>query len=325
MKFLRLLLIMLMLVPASIAVAQQAPLPRIETRNGRHALIVDGRPFLMLGAQVNNSSNYPAMLPEVWPTIHAIHANTVEVPIAWEQIEPTEGHFDFSFLDTLLRQARENDVRLVLLWFGTWKNTGASYTPEWVKSDTTRFPRMRTRDGRHPLCPVRRTAERRLEADRNAFVRADAAHSRRRSAPHGDHGAGRERGRQLSQPARFLGRGAAPVRRPGAGRARPHPPRRHLEPGVRASAPTRHSTPGTSPAISRRSPPPGGRCSTCRCIATHRSSDPFTENGAENTASGGPNWNMIDVWKAAAPHIDLVAPDIYNRDPGRLCRLSGPL
>ena len=79
-------------------------------------------------------------------TIQQLHANTVEVPIAWEQIEPIEGHFDFSFLDTLLRQARENDVRLVLLWFGTWKNTGPNYAPEWVKADTNRFPRMRTRE-----------------------------------------------------------------------------------------------------------------------------------------------------------------------------------
>jgi hypothetical protein len=78
----RLLLPLLLLVCASLAAAQPAPLPRIEARGGRHALIVDGRPFLMLGAQVNNSSNYPAMLPEVRPTIRQLHANTVEVPIA---------------------------------------------------------------------------------------------------------------------------------------------------------------------------------------------------------------------------------------------------
>src|SRR5206468_11164571 len=104
----RILLTLLLLLSATLAAAQTAPLPRIETSAGRHALIVDGRPFLMLGAQVNNSSNYPAMLPEIWPTIRALHANTVEVPVAWEQIEPVEGRFDFSFLDTLLREAREN-------------------------------------------------------------------------------------------------------------------------------------------------------------------------------------------------------------------------
>src|ERR1041385_7248584 len=163
-----LLAFLLMRAPAG-AVAQPAPLPHLETRGGRHALIVDGRPFLMLGAQVNNSSNYPAMLPLVWPTIAALHANTVEVPVAWEQIEPVEGRFDFSFLDALLREARAHEGRLVLLWFGTWKNTSPGYAPEWVKIDTRRFPRMRTRDGRthYVLSPHGRAT---LEADRNAFV-----------------------------------------------------------------------------------------------------------------------------------------------------------
>lgn len=81
-------------------------IPRVVTKNGRHALIVDGAPFLMLGAQVNNSSNYASALPQVWPMLDRIHANTVEIPIAWQQVEPVEGQFDLSFLQTLLDQAR---------------------------------------------------------------------------------------------------------------------------------------------------------------------------------------------------------------------------
>ncbi|MEG8054868.1 beta-galactosidase [Sphingomonas aerolata] len=134
---------------AGTAHAQTATeVPRLVTRDGHHALMVDGAPWLMLGAQVNNSSNYPAMLPKVWPTIHAMHANTVEVPIAWEQIERTEGQFDFSFLDQLLAEARQNKVRLVLLWFATWKNTSPNYAPAWVKLDNARFPRMTNAKGR---------------------------------------------------------------------------------------------------------------------------------------------------------------------------------
>src|SRR3546814_11018535 len=74
-----------------VATAKDTSLPRLESRDGRHALIVDGEPFLILGGQANNSSNYPAMLPEVWPTVRALHANTLEIPVAWEQIEPVEG------------------------------------------------------------------------------------------------------------------------------------------------------------------------------------------------------------------------------------------
>ena len=122
--------------------ATAAELPRIVSKDGRHALLVDGAPYLILGGQAHNSSNYPDMLPEVWPTIKAIHANTLEIPVAWEQIEPVEGKFDFSWLDALIPQARQNNVRLVLLWFGTWKNTGPAYAPEWVKADSKRFPHM---------------------------------------------------------------------------------------------------------------------------------------------------------------------------------------
>src|SRR3712207_2829969 len=106
----RLATTLLLLVP--MVALPAAPLPTLVSENGRHALLVDGEPFLMLGAQVHNSSNYPAMLPLVWPVVRQLNANTVEVPIAWEQVEPVEGRFDFSFVDELLRQARANDVRL---------------------------------------------------------------------------------------------------------------------------------------------------------------------------------------------------------------------
>ena len=152
------------------AQAQQTAVPHIATQNGRHALIVDGAPFLMLGAQVNNSSNYPAALPAVWPMLDRIAANTVEVPVAWQQVEPVEGQFDLSFVQTLLDQARAHDKRVVLLWFGAYKNTGAGYVPDWVKLDRRRFPTMKTRDGKdhYVLSPHARTT---LEADKRAFLR----------------------------------------------------------------------------------------------------------------------------------------------------------
>src|SRR5689334_10233549 len=154
---------------AASATAVAAPLPQVVSKDGRHALLVDGAPFLILGGQANNSSNYPAVLPAVWPTVKALHANTLEIPVAWEQIEPVEGKFDFSWLDALIPQARANGVRLDLLWFGTWKNTSGSYQPEWVKGDPKRFPRMVTKEGKthYVLTPLSRAT---LEADKRAFV-----------------------------------------------------------------------------------------------------------------------------------------------------------
>jgi len=124
-----------------------ASVPEIVSKNGRHALMVDGAPFLMLGMQANNSSNYPSALKHVWPSFKKMHANTLEIPVAWEQIEPVEGEFNFSYIDILLREARENNARLVLLWFGTWKNNAPHYTPAWVKLNNARFPRVVTKTG----------------------------------------------------------------------------------------------------------------------------------------------------------------------------------
>ncbi|WP_457322486.1 beta-galactosidase, partial [Roseateles sp. P5_E11] len=156
-------------LPLAATATLAADMPRLAQRDGRHALIVDGAPFTILGAQVHNSSNYPEALKKVWPAIADIHANTVEVPVAWEQIEPVEGHFDFSFVDTLVKQARENKVRVVLLWFGTWKNTSPQYTPAWVKFDNQRFPRMVEPDGKNSYC-LSPLGEETLKADRRAFT-----------------------------------------------------------------------------------------------------------------------------------------------------------
>ena len=104
-------------------------MPVLIESNGRHQLLVDGKPFFILGGQAHNSSGWPALLPHVWSAVARLNANTLEVPIYWEQIEPEQGRFDFSLIDTLLTQARDHDVRLVLLWFATWKNGSTTTCP----------------------------------------------------------------------------------------------------------------------------------------------------------------------------------------------------
>ena len=38
----------------------------------------------------------------------------------------------------------------------------------------------------------------------------------------------------------------------------------------------------------------------------------------DGVASGGPQQDVLDIWKAAAPHIDFAAPDIYDRKSGNV-------
>ena len=107
-----------------------------------------GKKIFLTGVQAHNSSAYTAEEMETaWKACHLMNANTMEVPIYWDKIEPEEGKFDFEMIDYLIAQARENKKHLVLLWFASWKNGNMRYCPLWVKKDKERFRRALTIDG----------------------------------------------------------------------------------------------------------------------------------------------------------------------------------
>lgn len=123
--------------------SQLSPAPHLEKRGVATQLIVDGKPFLILGGELHNSSSSSLdYMKPIWPEMAAMHLNTVVAPLSWELIEPTEGKYDFSLVDGLLDQARQQHLRIVFLWLASWKNGMSSYAPVWVKQDTHRFPRV---------------------------------------------------------------------------------------------------------------------------------------------------------------------------------------
>ncbi|MRV72669.1 beta-galactosidase [Duganella sp. FT92W] len=303
-----------------------APMPHLVQNDGRYALMVDGKPFTVLGVQAHNSSNYPAALADVWAAVKDAHANTLEIPVAWEQIEPAEGKFDFSYVDTLVAQARQNKVRLVLLWFGTWKNTSPQYTPEWVKFDNQRFPRMVNKDGKDSYC-LSPLGEQTLKADTKAFT-ALMAHVKKIDAAHrtvimvqvenevGTYGTVRD----------FSPRGEAAIRQP-------------VPPAVLA----RKKSPVPGAASGNWSDvygPYADEYFHAYAIASYIETIakagravydlPMYVNNAlrdpqepmapwkGNFASGGPTYDVIDIYKAAAPHIDIAAPDIYSPESNKV-------
>ncbi|MCD2324280.1 DUF5597 domain-containing protein [Sphingomonas sp. IC-56] len=174
-----LVLLLIALVPVVGGIAHaQAPTPHLERRGEATQLIVDGKPFLVLGGETRNSSSSDlAYMAPIWPKLKAMNLNTVLVPVAWETIEPEEGRFDFSNVDGLLKGAREHDLRLVILWFGAWKNTYSSYVPGWVKRDQARFARVQMSDGRgterlSPFSAAARDADARAFAQLMGHIRA---------------------------------------------------------------------------------------------------------------------------------------------------------
>lgn len=123
------------------ATAQRNDVPRLEKQQGQWQMTVEGKPFLMLAGELHNSATGSAhgMAP-IWQRMAAKNLNTVIAAVSWELTEPEEGKFDFALVDEMIRGAREANLRLALLWFGSWKNGASTYVPGWVKRDTKRFP-----------------------------------------------------------------------------------------------------------------------------------------------------------------------------------------
>jgi hypothetical protein len=150
-------------------------MPHLEKRGAVTQLIVDEKPFLALAGELyNNSATSLEYMKPIWPRLTAMHLNTVLAAVSWAQFEPAPGKFDYTLVDGLVRDARANNLRLVFLWFGSWKNTWSSYAPDWVKRDFEKYPRVQLRNG---------TASERLtplnDANRDADAHAFAALMRR--------------------------------------------------------------------------------------------------------------------------------------------------
>lgn len=136
-----------LLVSAVVACgAQSSSLPQIRSAGSVKQLYVEGKPFIILGGELHNSSasGVEYMLP-IWDKLSDLHVNTVIGTASWELVEPEEGVFDFTTVDAQIQQARERRLHLVLIWFASWKNAGSSYVPYWVKADRKRFPPMSLR------------------------------------------------------------------------------------------------------------------------------------------------------------------------------------
>jgi Domain of unknown function (DUF5597)/Beta-galactosidase len=318
------LLVCALICAAAFGQTESSARVRIDWSSGQ--LLVQGKPFLILGGELGNSSaGTSAQADTILPEMVRLHLNTVLMPVAWEQVEPREGVFDFSILDHWIEVARQQNLHLVLLWFGSWKNAFSEYAPGWVKRDTKRFPRAMAGDG-EPLEILSTFGAESAKCDSRAFA-ALLRHVRVKDGEQqtvlmvqvenevGILGAGRDRSAEANREF------AEPV------------PRELLQKLTANRAEISHE-------LAARFNPQG---KTWREVFGEASNEVFmawkyaayidavAEAGKKEYAlpvymnaqlpalleragdypSGGPHPEYLDVYRAVATHIDFYAPDIY--------------
>lgn len=325
----RITILFAMLIGAAASLqAAEANMPCVTNDQGHFRLMVDGAPFLMLGGQAHNSTtSSAARLNTFFEGLKSLGGNTAEIPIYWEQVESKPGHYDFSQVDRILEGARTAQVRVVLLWFGTWKNGESHYTPEWVKRDRKTYPRVLDAWGKEtdivsPLCAAAQAA------DANAFQAVMRHLSEVDGKQHtvimmqvenepGFLGTDRD----YSATATELFNGAVPEELAAYLDAHAATLSESMKQVWRSGARGPWKTLLGSLAEETFSAWHVARYVNAvakagkeACALPMYSNAWLVEPGGERAGkwpSGGATEHVLDVWKAAAPALDIIAPDIY--------------
>ena len=309
-------------------------IPHLQKQGTATQLIVEGKPFLVLAGELtNNSATSVEYMKPIWSKLVEAKLNTVLATVAWNQVEPQEGKFDFSVVDGIIRDARSHNLHLVLLWFASWKNGLSSYPPDWVKRDFERFPRAQVASGKsiELLSPL-------SDANRDADARAFAALMRHVKAVDGQqhtvimiqvqnevgmHGDSRDRSPMADKAF------AGPVPKELMDYLQQH--KASLIPEFRqAWEAAGFKTSGTWEEVFGKSAVTDGIFMAWhyaryigRVAEAGKAEYPIPMfvnaalygigRGPQPPASGGRPWDLVmDVWKAGGPQIDMLSPDSYS-------------
>ena len=273
-----------------------------------------GHLYILGGELSNSAATSIDDIDEVMPRMKALGLNTVLVPAYWDLTEPTEGHYDFTLVDRVIDRARNNQLQVVFLWFGVWKNSMSCYAPAWFKQDTKKYPRAMTRSGK-PLEIASAFSEEVFQADCRAFTRLMEHLAAK------DKGIGTVSMIQIENEIGMLedARDHSPL----AEKAyRQQVPDRLLKALKLKKRGTWEQVFGTDDYADEQFMAWHYACYVERLaqVARRIYDLPLYVNAAMNSRgrrpgeypSAGPLAHLSAIWKCGAPSVDLLAPDIYD-------------
>ena len=322
----------------------------------KNLFYVKGKPFIALAGEAHNSSSSTAFYMQgVWEKAREQGMNTVLLPVTWDLVEPEEGTFDFRTQDEIIAQAREYDMHIIFLWFGSWKNAQCMYAPEWVKRDLARFPRAQVKKGQNkcqlenfhgmPYTTLSYLGEETCKADAKAFARfmehlkeVDEEEQTVIAVQVENETGLQGTGREHSDLADELFAGEVPAEFAEHMRAHTDEMAADVKAAVEkgASGKTWQEVFGDAAEeifsayhiagyVNRVAE--AGKAAYDLPMAVNCWLDKGEEPG--KYPSGGPVARVMEVWKYAAPAIDIIAPDIYVQNFCEICdayqKLGNPL
>jgi beta-galactosidase GanA len=323
--------ILVILVFTCCQITAQKNIPHLAKNGNATQLMVDNKPFLMIAGEVHNSSasTIEYMTP-LFPKLKKMNLNSVFVTLAWEQFEPKEGVYDYTLVDAIIENAKKNDLKVCLLWFASWKNGESSYTPLWVKKDTKRFFRVKTKEGKaietmSPFCEATKIADAKAFAILMKHVKeVDTAQTVILMQPQNEVGMFQDI--DYNKVALDLYEKEVPK----ALMTYLKKNKKHLKDYVRNTwAKSKFKTTGTWKEVFGDTPEAKAFFTTWQ-YATYINYGAKAGRKAYNLPmmvnswivqkpedlpgvypNGGPVSRVMDIWKAAAPDIDILSPDIY--------------
>lgn len=125
------------------ALSSMAQIPSLQKVGTSTCLMVDGKPFVMYCGELHNSTaSSMSYMHEnrIWEKLEDMHLNSVIATASWELVEPQEGKFDFTLVDGVIAEAKKHGMKVAFIWFGAFKNPMMTYAPSWVKSNPKKYP-----------------------------------------------------------------------------------------------------------------------------------------------------------------------------------------